>query len=126
MKNAIYTNKSELFKQAHKVARVVVSFNPTANYRTVFGQALKAITLAFSSAKEMKLKAELYINAKLPAQFQKSLETITTKVSALGKYDIDCAANTVINALPENQAKAIEVSNGAAAYYEKVGAVTMC
>lgn len=126
MKNAIYTNKSELFKQAHRVTKIVVGFNPTANYQITFGQVLKAMVAAFNSAKEMKLKAELFTNSKLPAQFQKSIEQITAKVQTLGKFDIDQAACVVIKNLPQNQANAVIESQNAAVYYANTNGVTMC
>jgi hypothetical protein len=127
MKNSLFANKAELFKAAHKVTKVVLSFNADANYQVTFGQVLKAMSSYHMAEKAMRLKSELFSNSKMPASFQKSVEEITSKVySATTKFDVECAASHVIKNIPQNIEKAFIESQNTADYYAAKGGVTMC
>jgi len=124
--NTLLNNKSELFKNAHKVTKVVLSFNPSANYQVTFGQVLKAMFAYNAESKASKLKSELFTNNRMPLPFKKTVAEITAKVySTYNKFDVQCAAESVIKNIPQNVAKAEIVEKAAAAYYENKG-VTMC
>lgn len=125
MKNTLFNTKSELFKAAHKVTKLVLSFNVGADYKITFGQVLKAMSSFHLSSKETKLKGELYTNSKMPVQFQKSVLEITTKVNAGSKFDVEVAANFVINSIPQKQAIKKVEETVTAEYYSN-GKVTMC
>jgi len=121
--NSLLNNKSELFKNAHKVTKIVLGFNPSANYQATFAQVLKAMFAFNGVEKSHELKAKMQYNSRFGNKTKAQI--IKEVMNSSINYDAKSAANHVIANIPQNIEKAKAKEQEAAAYYAG-RAVTMC
>lgn len=117
-------NNTDIFNQAHRLTKETLK-SQDGNYAATLGLCLKAIYAGIKAKKESLRKEAQFQIDRFPAVFKKPASEVVAKFVD-SKYFVQDITSEIIKSITHIANRNKQAEKEAAAYYKRVGSVTMC